>query len=64
MKIKSCRQQLFTQYLNECRKESKGLQEKCHARLKEIEQGRFDAMKRKEKELAEKKKAFRKAWYN
>jgi hypothetical protein len=25
------------QYLNECRKESKGLQEKCHARLKEIE---------------------------
>jgi hypothetical protein len=34
----------------------KGLREKCHARLKEIEQGRFDAMKRKEKELAEKKK--------
>lgn len=44
------------QYLNECRKESKGLREKCHARLKEIEQSRFDVMKRKEKELAEKKK--------
>jgi hypothetical protein len=29
------------QYLNECRKESKGLREKCHARLKEIEQGRL-----------------------
>jgi len=44
--------------LKESRKEGIMIREKFHERLKEIENRRLETMKRKEKELAEKKTYF------